>query len=216
MISKFGFIVLSISLSIMLVILPGCKKKDDSISGNWQGTLTTDLSHQHEEYQVWEEVIPHENAPDEVIEHVEHITWTFTNTITIEFAFNIDSPLYEARISGTGTARQNAQFTPPSQCGLTALNAPGFNVSVFGSIGTDTFTLGFVPDSIPVLNVSLTCQNVLLTSPTYATALLGIISGIRTTVPAQNGITSGGSGTISAGSGYSSMAYIYNLTLTQR
>lgn len=216
MISKFGLIVLSISLSLLLVSMPGCKKKDDSISGNWQGTLTIELSHQHEEYQVWEEVIPHENAPDETIEHIEHITWTFTDTVTIEFAFNIDSPLYEARLDGSGTARQDAQFTPPPQCSVTALNAPGFNISVFGSIGTDTFTLGFVPDSIPVLDINLSCQHVLLTSPTYATALLGILSGIRTTVPAQNGVTSGGSGTISAGSGYSSMAYIYNLTLSQR
>jgi hypothetical protein len=216
MVSKFGFVTLLVSLSVMLIILPGCKKKDDSISGNWQGTLTIEMSHQHEEYQVWEEVIQHEDAPDEVIEHIEHITWTFTDTVVIQFGFNIDSPLYEARLDGEGTAEQDAQFTPPQQCRVTSLNAPGFNVSVFGTVGTDTFTLGFVPDSIPVLSINLSCENVLLTSPTYAAALLGIISGIRTTIPAQNGVTSGGSGTISAGSGYSSMAYIYNLTLNQR
>lgn len=200
----------------LLTVSPGCKKKTDNISGNWRGTLTVELSHQHEEYQSWDEIIPHEDGPDEVIEHIEHVTWTFTDTIVIEFAFNVETPLYEAQIDGEGTARQEVHFTSPAQCGVTGIGAPDFNVKVFGTVGGDNFTFEIVPNAVPVIAIGTACQNIQVLLPDYAVAALSVLSNIRINVPSQSGITTGGSGAANPGGGFNSMAYIYNLTLNQQ
>lgn len=209
---KFGCFV---CLLCLLLVLPGCKKKEDTVEGNWKGKLTIEISHQHEEYQEWEEVIESEDKdePDTIIIHVEHVTWSLTDTVVIDFSFYLTEPLYEARIDGKGTAVQQAQFTPPTQCGLTGFDAPGFNVSVFGSVDSTTFTFQVVADSIPVIDIGHICTNVFIRVPSYGTALLDVLSDIRFTVPGMDSVTAGGSGTVSPGGGYAPMPYIYNLTL---
>jgi len=211
---KHGFFILALSL---LLLLPNCKKKEDTVSGNWHGTLTIEISHQHEEYQEWEEVIESgdEDIPDEIIVHTEHITWSLTDSITITFDFSLSEPLYEAQINGEGNAVQDAHFTPPTQCQITGVTAPGFGVKVFGSVDSTTFSLEVVPDSIPVIAIGHMCENVFISVPTYGTALLDVLSEIRVSVPSMDGVTFGGSGTVSPGGGYDPMAYIYNLTLTR-
>lgn len=211
---KHGFFVLVLSL---LLLLPYCKKKEDTVSGNWRGTLTIEISHQHEEYQEWEEVIESqdEDEPDEIIVHTEHITWSLTDTVVITFGFSLSEPLYEAQINGEGNAVQDARFTPPTQCLITGVTAPGFPVKVFGSVDSTTFRMEVVPDSIPVISIGHMCENVFISVPTYGTALLDILSEIRIEVPSLDGVTAGGSGTVSPGGGYDPMAYIYNLTLNQ-
>ncbi len=211
---KHGFFILALSL---LLLLPYCKKKEDTVSGNWQGTLTLEISHQHEEYQEWEEVIESqdEDVPDEIIVHTEHVTWSLTDSIVITFGFSLTEPLYEAQINGQGNAVQDARFVPPTQCQITGVTAPGFAVKVFGSVDSTTFSLEVVPDAIPVIAVGHTCENVYISIPNYGTALLDAMSGIRIDVPSVDGVTTGGSGTVSPGGGYDPMAFIYNLTLTR-
>ncbi len=212
-----SFIPGCIILILCLVLFhTGCKKNEDTISGNWQGTLTIDLSHQHEEYQEWDEIIENPDGTRGVIEHLEHITWALTDRVVLNFSFSIDSPVYEAQLTGSGDAAQTVAYTSPGQCGLNSVNAPGFKVSVYGTIGSDTFTLRFVPDTVPVITVSQQCANVRLRLPVYGTVLLDVFSRLQVNLPAQGDVTLGGSGTQSAGSGFSVMAYIYNVTLTRR
>ncbi|MCP5106059.1 MAG: hypothetical protein GY950_21925 [bacterium] len=215
---NYKYLICIVFLLSVLLFLPGCKKKVDTVSGNWQGTLTISLSHQHEEYQEWEEIIESEDEdePDTVIVHTEHITWSFTDNIVIQFRFSLSPPLYEAQINGEGDAVQDAAFTPPTQCQMTDFDAPGFKVSAFGSVDSTTFSLRVVPESIPVISVSHQCQNVFIRVPAYGTALLQALSNIHFNLPAQDGVSAGGSGTVSPGGGYTPMAYIYNLTLNQR
>lgn len=210
---KNTFFILLLSLLLFTV---GCRKKDDSLSGNWFGTLTIEISHQHEEYQEWEEIIEHEGEPDEVIVHQEHITWSFFDRVAIEFQFSVNEPLYEARVNGKGSGRQEAQFAPPGQCRLSGVETPGFEVSVLGTMDSSTFDLQVVPDVFPIISIGQVCEHVRVTLPVYSAALVQVISNIRQSIPAQSGMTVGGSGTVGLGSGYAPMAYIYFLTLEQR
>ena len=207
----FGFVI----LVSMLGVLPGCKKTQDTVSGSWRGTLTIDLAHQHEAYQNWTEEIINADETITRIEHSEHVTWSFTDTVVIEFQFDIQPPLYEARIEGQGTAKQTAQYISPTQCSVAGMNAPDFNISVFGVVNNTTFTFNVVPKTTPTFAVAQQCTNVEIQLPVYGTTLLGVISNISMTVPTIDGITSGGSGTVNPGSGYAPLAYVYNFTLNK-
>ena len=206
------FLILLLSLVFMMA---GCRKTDEDLTGNWQGVLTIELSHQYEEYQEWEEVIRRQGQPDEVIIHIEHVTWSFTDRVVMEFRFTLDEPLYQSQISGKGNGSQEVQFTGPSQCQVRVVEAPGFEFSVFGSVDSTTFDLQVVPDEIPVISIDQACQHVQVRLPAYSTALVQVFSNLRQNIPIQSGITIGGSGTVSLGSGYSPLAYIYNFTLNK-
>lgn len=212
--SKITYPALFVIL-IALLMVPGCKKKEDNLSGSWSGVLTINLSHQHEEFQQWTEIIEHPDGTPEEIVHEEHIVWSFSNTVTINFQFNIDTPVYEAQINGTGSAQQQAAFNATTQCHLTAFSAPDFKVSIYGSVDSSTFTIQVAPDSIPTVSINQQCANVHLRLPVYGSSLLDVLSEIHLTVPSESGISTGGSGTVSGGSGFTQVAYIYNLTLNK-
>lgn len=207
---------LAAALLIIALVSPGCKKKEDNLSGTWRGVLTIETAHQHEEYQQWVEVIIDDEGRRTEIVHEEHIVWAFSGKAAIQFSFDINAPVYEARVDGEGDAEQSAAFTPTAQCQLTAVQASGFKVDVFGTVDGSVFNLQVVPRSIPVTNITQACQNVRIRVPAYGAALVDILSEIRPVLPYQSGVTTGGSGSVTPGSGFAPLAYIYNLTLTRQ
>ncbi|MCP4219541.1 MAG: hypothetical protein GY765_33205 [bacterium] len=215
----FKHIGLCLALLLCLsLFFSGCKKEESNdIAGDWVGTLTVDLSHAHEAFQDWAEIITHADGTREEIIHMEHIQFNMTNKVEIEFRFNIVTPLYEARIEGSGDAKQQFQFSQPVQCQITGTSAPDFLLDVYGTVGSSTFALYFVPRSIPVTSVTHTCQNVYVPLPVYGNVLVDIIAAIQPNVPAQSGITAGGSDIVNAGGGFQTpLAFTYHLTLNKQ
>jgi hypothetical protein len=198
-----------------LLILPGCKKDEDTVKGNWKGTLVLTLTHDHEEYVQWTET----SAGAAPVLHVERVTWHFSDRIVMEFQFSADSSFLNTPINGSGTATQAPVFTPSSQLTLTALSGAGFNVNVYGTISSaSVFQMRVTPETNPGLTIRVASDNPYIQPaiPEYGAYVLSILSNIDLQVPALDGTSIGGSGIQEVGDGGSPLAYIYSMTVNRQ
>lgn len=197
-------------------VLSSCKKNEIKIDGNWQGELTIEMSHDHEEYQTWEERIVDALGNVEIIEHIELIIWEFTNTVVIKFGFDLETPIYNSQIEGNGTGVQSVLFSAPTQCSIVNSTDENFDISIFGSVQSTYFDLNIVPKVIPQMKIELECnKNVQVLLPDYKTYITGILSNIDLRVPIGDMMSTGGSGTINVSGSISPLTYIYSLKLNR-
>ncbi len=217
--ARAGFVswrrVAAAALLAWLAFLPACRKSEDTVQGEWQGTLQLTLSHEHEEYIQWTEY-GSDGAPP--IIHTEHVSWSFSDRIAIALQFSVDAAFLNSPVTGSGDATQDPAFIPTGDLRLASLTAPGFDVKLFGTIGTASmFSLRVVPESLPALDVAVASDNphIHVRVPEYGAYLLSVLNNIDLQIPALDGASIGGSGVQEVGDGGRPMAYIFTLRIAR-
>jgi len=201
---------------IIMISFSVCKTDSLQIDGNWQGEIIIEMSHDHEEYQTWDERIEDSEGNVEIVEHIEHINWDFINKIILKFGFDLATPIFNSQIEGSGTGEQSVSFSAPNQCSFINATAENFNVSVFGSVQSTAFDLKIVPKTIPNIKIDIGCNNnVRVVLPDYKTCITDILSNLNLTIPIGDIVSTGGSGTIGIGGSISPLTYIYTLKLNR-
>ena len=203
-------------IMVVMVFVSACTENEIQIDGNWQGEVIIEMSHDHEEYQTWDERIEDDEGNVEIVEHIEHIQWAFKNKLIIQFGFNLATPVYNSQIEGSGSAVQSVSFSTPTQCSLINATQNNFDVLVYGSVQSTAFDFNIVPKTIPNLKIEIGCNNhVQIVLPDYKTYITEILSNINLGIPIGDSVSTGGSGIVGVGGSTSPLTYIYTLKLNR-
>lgn len=158
----------------------------------WYGTLTLTVN------QPWDDAT---------------LFTSFSDTMTIELFFNFD---VAGTVTGSGGGSHSARFGPGDECSLAGLNAPGFDITLAGTLDAEGVSLGLYSDNL-VVTGTFTCPE---DDYSYSIPMGMLINAIlaqhvKLNFPLEVGATDSGSGSEDFGDD-KPMTYSYTFELKER